>query len=128
MDNVHSTHGTTGVVEHPLLLEVQVVDADLGLKLGDNEVDDGIGIIAMGLDGTLRQVVQVLWVEDVELVQARVEVAVDGGEQGQDNGEDAKVAEGEAATAAARRLLRGLGRHLDVVSQGSSKARDEKYP
>ena len=127
MNNVHSAHGTTGVVEHPLLLEVQVVRADLGLKLGDNEVDDGFGIFAMGLDGTLRQVVQVLWVEDVELVQARVKEAVDGGEKGQDDGEDAKVAEGEAATAAARRILRGLGRHLDVVSLGSSKAR-RKHP
>lgn len=40
VDDVHSTHGTTGVVEYPLLLEVQVLSADLGLELGDNEVDD----------------------------------------------------------------------------------------
>lgn len=55
----------------------------------------------MGLNGALRQVVQVLWVENVELVQARVEKAVDGREEGQEDGENAEVAEGEAATAAA---------------------------
>lgn len=93
MDDVHGTHRTTGIVEHPLLLEVQVLSADLGLELGDDEVDDGVGVIAMGLDGALRQVVQVVRVEDVELVQARVEEAVDGGEKGQEYGDDTEVTE-----------------------------------
>lgn len=54
----------------------------------------------MRLDGALREVAQVLMVENVELVQARVEEAVGGSEDREEEGEDAQVANGEAAAAA----------------------------
>jgi len=116
MDDVHRAHGTTGIVENPLLLDVQVLRSNLLLQLRDNEVDDGAGVLAMGLDGALREIVQVLRVEDVELLQARVEVAVDGGEQGQEDGQEAQIPDGEAAAAAAgagRLLAGGFGSHWE---------------
>lgn len=114
MDDVHRAHGTTSIVENPLLLDAQVLGSNLLLQLGDNEVDDGAGVLAMALNGALRQIVQVLRVENVELLQARVEVAVDRGEKSQENGQEAQVPEGEAAAAAAgagRLLAGGFGRH-----------------
>lgn len=104
VDDIHRTHSTAGVVEHPLLMLVQVGGSDLFLELGDDVVDDGAGVITVGLDGALGDIVQMLMVEDVELVQARVEEAVDGGEEGQKDGDDAESAEGEAAAAAGRLL------------------------
>lgn len=80
MNHVHGAHGAAGVVEYPLFLGAQVVGADLLLQLGDNEVDDGASILAVGADGALRHIVQVLRVEDVELLKARIEVSVNSGE------------------------------------------------
>lgn len=109
MDDVHRAHGATGIVEHPLLLSAQVLGADLLLQLGNNEVDDGASVLAVGLDGALREIGQILGVEDVELLQARVQVAVSSAEEGQEEGEEAQAADGEAATAAAGGLLVASG-------------------
>ena len=99
MDDVHSAHGTTSIVEHPLLLLVQVGGSDLLLELGNDVVDNGTGIITVSLDSALGELVQMLVIEDVELVQARIEEAVDGGEQSEEDIDDAQSAEGEAAAA-----------------------------
>lgn len=113
MDNVHGTHRTTGIVKHPFLLGAQVLRANLLLQLGDDEVDNRASVFAMGLDRALREIVQVLGVEDVELVQARVEVAVDGGEEGEEDGQEAEALEREAAAAARGGFpaVRGFGGH-----------------
>jgi hypothetical protein len=89
VNHVHGAHGAAGVVEYPFLLGAQVVGADLLLEFGDDEIDDGAGVFAVGADGALRQIVQMLWVEDVKLFKARIEELVDGGEQGQEDGEEA---------------------------------------
>lgn len=86
VNHVHGAHCAAGVVEYPLLLGAQVLGADFLLQLGNDEVDDGAGVFAVGADGALRDIVQVLWVEDVELLKARIEVSVDGGEERQENG------------------------------------------
>lgn len=115
VNHVHGAHGTAGIVEHPLLLSAQIVGANLLLELGNNEVDDGAGVFAMGADGALGEVVQVLGVKDVELLEARVEVAVDGGEECQEDGEEAEGLQGEATAATAGAGAGGLGgfrRHL----------------
>lgn len=80
MDDVHSTHRTTSIVKHPFLLSTQVLRADFLLQLCDNEIDNGAGVLAVCLNRPLREIVQVLRVEDVELVQSCIEVAVDGGD------------------------------------------------
>lgn len=99
MDDVHGAHRTTSIVENPFLLVAQVLGADLLLHLGNDEFDDRARVIAVGLDCALREVVQVLWVEDVELFQACVEEAEQRSEKGEEDGEEAKVAQGEAAAA-----------------------------
>lgn len=106
MDDVHGTHSTAGIVEDPFLVQVQVGSSDLLLELGDDVVDNGASVLAVGLNGALREIVQMLMVEDVELVQARVEEAVGGGEDREEEGEDAESADGEAA--AAGRLLASI--------------------
>ena len=114
VDHVHGAHGTAGVVENPLLLGAQVVGTDLLLQLGNDEVDNGASIFAMSADRTLGEIVEVIRVEDVELLQARVEESVDRGEQGEEDGQEAQGLEGEAATATAgagAAGLGGLGRH-----------------
>lgn len=115
VDHVHGAHGAAGVVEYPLLLGAQVLGADCLLQFGNNEVDDGTGVLAVGADSALRHIVQVLRVEEVESFKARIEVSVDGGEQGQENGQVAEGLQGEATTAAAGAGaggLGGFGRHL----------------
>lgn len=99
MDDVHGAHRTTSIVKHPLLLGAQVLGAHLLLQLGDDKVDDGASVITVCLDRALRKIVEVLGIEDVELVQARVEVAVDGGEKREKDGQEAEALEREAATA-----------------------------
>lgn len=90
VDHVHGAHGTASIVEDPLLLSAQVVGADLLLQLGNNEVDNGTSVFAMGADGPLGKIVEVVRVEDVELLQARVEESVDRGEQGKEDGQEAQ--------------------------------------
>jgi hypothetical protein len=124
VNHVHGAHGTAGVVEHPLLLGAQVVGADLLLELGNNEVDDGASVFAMGADSALGEVVEVFGVKDVELLEARVEVAVDSGEESQEDGEEAESLQGEAAAATAGAGAGGLGgfrRHLVCWSDPERK-------
>lgn len=92
MDNIHCPHRTTGVVKHPFLLGVQVRVGDLLAQLGDNEVHHRAGVIAMSSNGALRQIVQVGGIEDVELLQPRVEVAVETGKKGQEGHGEASAA------------------------------------
>lgn len=127
VDDVHGTHGATGVVEYPLLLGAQVLGLNLLLQLGNNEVDDGAGVLSVSLDRALRQIVQVLRVEDVELLEARIEESVDGGEQGQEDGEEAQGSQGEAATATAGAGgLGGFGRHCEGCGRVLSWREREK--
>lgn len=102
MNDIHRAHGAASVVEHPLLLRAQILLAHLVLQLSDDKVDNGARILAMSLDRTLRQIMQVLRIKDVELVEARVEEAVQGREQRQEDGEQTQIPERKAAAAAAR--------------------------
>lgn len=117
MDNIHCPHRTTGVVEDPFLVQVQVRVGDLLAQLGDDEVHHRASVIAMSGNGALRQVVQVGGIEDVELLQARVQVAVETSEKGQEGHGEASAAhddelfrEGKqltGKTGAAEKLMEG---------------------
>ena len=103
VDNVHGTHGTTSVVEHPLLIVVDVGSNALALvQLVDNVLDNGLGIVAVGADGALLEIVKVLGVENVERLETLLKNVGDGSNQGEQDGEELEPA-GDAATAAARR-------------------------
>lgn len=128
VNDVHRAHGAASIVENPLLLSAQILLANLVLQLSDDEVNNGARILAMSLDSTLRQIMQVLGIENVELVEARVEEAVQGREQGQENREEAQVLEREAATAAAGGGVfvgRRFGRHRDVAGSEGRFGEDE---
>lgn len=105
MNNVHGTHGTTGIVKHPFLLLIHELAGNLLVQLGDNVVDDAARIIAMGANGSLGEIMQVAGFEDVELVETSVEIGVEGREKGENDGEDGEAAHGAAT---ARGLLGGL--------------------
>jgi len=87
MDDIHGAHGTAGVVEHPLLI---VVDVGGGLgpvrQLVDNVLDDGAGVVAVGLDAALGQVVEVVRLEDVEGLEALLQEVPDWRDDGEDDG------------------------------------------
>lgn len=68
MDDVHGAHGAAGIVEDPVLLEVDVLRVPLA-QLRDDVADNGPGVVAVGVDGALGHVVQVLRVKDVEAVE-----------------------------------------------------------
>lgn len=100
MNDVHGTHSTTGIVENPFLVLVEVVSGDLLVQLGDNEVHHRTGVIAMSLDGALGEVVQLFGIEDVELLKTSVEIAVQRSEDGHEDREETEFAQREAAAAA----------------------------
>lgn len=67
VDDVHGPHGTAGVVEDPLLIEVDVVLGTRQLaELVDDVLHNGPSVVSVGSDAALRQVVEVRWLEDVE--------------------------------------------------------------
>lgn len=106
VDESHGAHGTAGIVEDPLLVG-DGVGVDVGavgaLELRDDELDDALGVVAVGGDGALRQLVQLLGVEDVEALEVLVEDVVDGHEHAQDGAQEHEPA--------AQAVARPFGRH-----------------
>lgn len=72
VDDVHAAHASAGIVEHPLLVEINVARVH-AVQLRDDEVHDGLGIVAMLGNGAFREVVEMVLVEDEELVDVAVE-------------------------------------------------------
>lgn len=107
MDNVHSAHCTTGVIENPFLLRVHEGARHRLLQLLNDVFDHAAGVIAMVADCALRDLMQLLLVENIELLQTRIEVAVERGEKCQEGGQETEGAHGEAAAARFGGLLAG---------------------
>lgn len=58
VDDVHGAHGAAGVVEDPLLVQVDMVgEGRVAVQLGDDVGRDAAGVVAVGGDGALGQVV-----------------------------------------------------------------------
>ena len=114
MNDIHGTHRTASIVENPLLLLVHVLAGNLLVQLSDNVVDNAARVVAMSSNGALREIVQMLLVEDVELVETSVEIGVKGREKGQKDGDEGEAAHGETAAGLAASGLRtgGFG-HCD---------------
>lgn len=87
MDHVHGAHGAAGVVKDPFLLEVDVLGVLLA-ELGDDEVDDGLGVLAVRGNGAGGELVQLLVVKDVKVVGVALDEGDDGGEDGEGDGEE----------------------------------------
>jgi hypothetical protein len=72
MDDVHATHRTTSIVEHPLFVQIDMARVET-VQLCHYVVLDGTGIVAMLANGAFGEVVEVVLVEDEELVDIPVE-------------------------------------------------------
>lgn len=79
MDNVHGAHGTAGIVEDILLVQVDMVRMHTRQLLG-NVVYYCLRVIAMGCDTALRQVMQVVLVKDIEGLEILLNQVYDGRE------------------------------------------------
>ena len=74
VDNVHATHGTAGIVEHPLgRVGVDGNDAwgVLSREVGDDVGNDGVDVIWVFVYGCLCQVTEVFRREDIPPVLHR---------------------------------------------------------
>lgn len=68
MDDVHGTHSTTGIVEHPFVhISVDTnLRRGIGLrKIPDDVVDHSSSVVGVGLNGRLRQFVQGFGLKDI---------------------------------------------------------------
>lgn len=109
VDNVHGTHCATGIVKHPLLMDIDVA-RQLLAQLVDNVLDNSLRVVAVRGDAALRQVLEMVEVEDVELIEVLLGDVEDGGEQGREHGEDAEEGGHSALGLGCRRFLSaGLG-------------------
>src|SRR3569833_118051 len=89
VDDVHSTHGAAGIVEEPLLIEVDVTRrARLAIELVNDVAYHGPGVVAVSRDPPLGQVVELSRLEDAEVIQVLLDDEDQSAERGHDDGED----------------------------------------
>lgn len=103
MDNVHGTHSASSIVEHPFLLQIEILPLKFLIQLPHDIVHHGARVVAMRGNGPPRQVMQVLRVEDVEPVEVLVQVVENRGKEAQHDRKDGQ------AGVAARMLGRLFG-------------------
>lgn len=73
MDNIHSAHSTACIVEDPLLVKIDIAPWHLLTELAHNEVHNALGIIAVGSNCPLSEIIQLFWREDVEPIEMRIQ-------------------------------------------------------
>jgi hypothetical protein len=89
MNYVHPAHGPTGIVEYPFLVQVDVVGVHLRELVGD-VAHDRPRVIAMCLDSPLRQVVQLIRLQDVEGVEVLLQQVDDRREDADQYGDESQ--------------------------------------
>lgn len=60
VDDVHGAHGSAGIVEDPVLLDIDDMGGKLRRQLVDDVLDGGAGVVAVVLDAALVQVREVV--------------------------------------------------------------------
>src|SRR3569833_1056945 len=89
VDDVHSTHGAAGIVEEPLLIEVDVTRrARLAIELVNDVAYHGPGVVAVSRAPPLGQVVVLSRLEDADVFLVFLEDVDLRAEGGHDDGED----------------------------------------
>jgi len=123
MNDIHSTHCTTGIVKNPLFIGVDVrLQLVLAGQLINDIFDDGAGVIAVGGNTALGEVMEMVQVEDVEAVQVLLQIVNNWREHAEQDGEDLEPASDTTSTAlgfltvtaTAGRLLRLGWSHWDA--------------
>ena len=93
VDNVHGTHRTTGIVEYPFLVMVDIaLDAGLVTKLMYNVVDDGPGVVPVDLNSLFGELVKLLRVEYVKGLQVLFQQIDYRGQNANQNGKELEKA------------------------------------
>ena len=69
MQNVHSTHCSSSIVENPLLIQIYVASGELLAQLPGDKRHDGGCVVSMGADGTQRKVMKLRSGKDIESFQ-----------------------------------------------------------
>lgn len=93
MDDIHGPHGAAGVVEHPLLVQVDMAGrARLAVQLVHDILDDGSRVVAVRRDAALGEIVQVVRVEDVKGLEMPLEEVEDGAEHADEEREQCEDA------------------------------------
>ena len=126
MYDVHAPHGAARIVEKPLVRVVMAGVDVLGVllvQLGHDVLDDGGGVVGVGGDSALGEVLELVHVEEVELLEVLLEQVYDRAQQAHYHGHDREDLGQAAAAERGRRrlpllllLLRrrlgfGFGRH-----------------
>lgn len=89
MDNVHGAHGAPGIVEHPLLVQVDKVgDRRVAVQLVHDVFDDRARVVAVRRNAALRKIVKVVRVENIEGLELPLEVVHNGREDAHQQGEE----------------------------------------
>lgn len=91
MDNVHGAHGTASIVEHPLLVQVDIGRVHT-MELRDNVVNNGLGVVTMLGNSALRKVMQMLVIEDVEFLKILLKNVVNGEDSTQKSSDEEEPA------------------------------------
>jgi hypothetical protein len=85
MDNVHGTHGTAGVVEDPLLIQVDVVGVQLRQLAGDL-VHNLTRVVPVLLETAQDKIVQVVGLQEVEGLEVLLQDVEDRGQEAEEDG------------------------------------------
>lgn len=81
MDDIHSTHRASGIVEDPFLLVIDVtLCPNLATELIHDELDHSLGVVPVRFKTTLRNIMHLIDVEDVKGLEVLLEEVHDRGQ------------------------------------------------
>lgn len=101
VDNVHGTHCASSIVEHPFLVQVDIFSSRTLAELANDLCNNSLSVVSMVCDCSLRKVVKLLCVENVETLKVLFHIVNNGGKKGDEDRDNGK---GVCAAAAFRRF------------------------
>ncbi|RUS22368.1 hypothetical protein BC937DRAFT_89535 [Endogone sp. FLAS-F59071] len=105
VDNIHCTHGPPRVVEHPLLLEVNMPRIS-GVEICDQIRDQGLCVVAVIRRNVfLRELLKDDGVEHVELVFDGVKIGEESKQPGKEDAANKEASEGEGGGGLLERIF-----------------------
>jgi hypothetical protein len=113
MDDIHGAHSTAGVIEHPFLLEIDEVFHSWALsQLVDNVLNDRPGVVTVGSNTALGEIVEMVRLKDVERLESLLREVNQWGQDANDNSKELEPAEAAARRRRTRSHDRKLDKHL----------------
>lgn len=72
MDNVHSSHSSSSIVENPFFVKIHIATRELRAQLPNDHLNYLTSVVSVCSDSSLGEIVQVSWVEDVEFLEVGI--------------------------------------------------------